>query len=232
MKKVALFFGSFNPIHYGHLSIAKCILQRKYVDEVWLVVSPLNPMKNSVSIDKEQRAKLIEDGLSAESLDEQVKVSRVEFNMPIPSYTIDTLMKLHSDYTNIEFSLVIGEDNLRAFHKWKSYKDIAKMLKIYVYPRKGNDYEGLFNIEIDLSQFKNIEYLSDVDLLEISSTTIRESEKHFEEGIGYQRRGELHKALNAFINAQKGLPNNKELNTRIEMIKNIFDYSYKEFLNA
>lgn len=230
--KVSLLFGSFNPIHYGHIALAECILFRDYADEVWFVVSPQNPLKEDGGTDKDERAHKAELEVSKNSFKHRIKVSRIEFDMAVPSYSIDTLTRLKNEFPQIEFSLVMGEDNLRAFHKWRDYEEIANMVKIYVYPREGNDYKNISEMAPDVKELKNIEYIKDVELLNISSTTIREAEKYLKRGIKHQQSGNLDKALNDFIVAQELIPDNKEINSRVEMIKSIFDYSYKQHINV
>lgn len=230
--KVSLFFGSFNPIHYGHIAIAKTIISGNYADEVWLVVSPQNPLKEGIGTSKEKRAEDAENELQRLSLENVIKICRIEFDMPVPSYTVDTLRKITAENPEIEFSLVMGEDNLRAFNRWKDYETIAKMLKIYVYPRKGNDYSGVSDLPSEILALGTIEYIKDVDLLDVSSTVIREADVFYKKGVALQEKGELHSALNEFLQAQELIPNNSEINSRIEMIKNIFNFSYKEFFNV
>ncbi|MFI3261395.1 MAG: nicotinate (nicotinamide) nucleotide adenylyltransferase [Rikenellaceae bacterium] len=230
--KVSLFFGSFNPIHYGHIAIAESIISGNYADEVWLVVSPQNPLKDNVETTKEKRALDTENELKRLSLDKKIKISRIEFDMPTPSYTIDTLNKITTENPNIEFSIVMGEDNLRAFNRWKDYETIAKMVKIYVYPRQGNDYKGISELDPEILNIKSIEYIKDVNLLNISSSAIREADVLYKKGVAFQEKGELDKALNEFLLAQELTPNNTEINSRIEMIKSIFNFSYKQYINV
>ncbi|MFI3267704.1 MAG: nicotinate (nicotinamide) nucleotide adenylyltransferase [Rikenellaceae bacterium] len=230
--KVSLFFGSFNPIHYGHIAIAESIISGNYADEVWLVVSPQNPLKEGIGTTKEKRAQDAETELQRLSLDKKIKVCRIEFNMPIPSYTIDTLNRIMAENPETEFSIVMGEDNLRAFDQWKDYKTIANMVRIYVYPREGNDYKGISELNPEILELNAIEYIKGVNLLNISSSAIREAKLLYEKGVEFQEKGQLDKALNEFLVAQELTPNNPELNTRIEMIQSIFNFSYKEFINV
>lgn len=133
--KVGLFFGSFNPVHVGHLVIAESLLNTGEVDEVWMVVSPQNPFK--------EKSSLAPEGLRYEMLflatqhHPRVKASNIEFFLPKPSYTIDTLSYLTEQYSDYEFALLMGEDNLSTLHKWKNYEAILKYHDIYVYPRMG-----------------------------------------------------------------------------------------------
>lgn len=139
MKKVGLFFGTFNPIHVGHLIIANHMAHHTDLDEVWLVVTPQNPFKQKSSLLADYHRLMIAQ-IAVED-NEKVKVSNVEFKLPKPSYTINTLVHLKEAYPAIEFSLLMGEDNLRSLHKWKNYDLILKNHDIYVYPRVLTDQE-------------------------------------------------------------------------------------------
>lgn len=133
MKKVGLYFGTFNPIHVGHLIIANYMADYTELDEVWLVVSPQNPFKEKASLLADyHRLTLVKIALEDNS---KVKVSDVEFKLPKPSYTINTLVHLKENHPDIDFSLIMGEDNLRTLHKWKNHEVILDNHNIYVYPR-------------------------------------------------------------------------------------------------
>ncbi|MEE1884544.1 nicotinate (nicotinamide) nucleotide adenylyltransferase [Pedobacter flavus] len=164
---VGLFFGSFNPIHAGHLMIAQYLSNFTSLTEVWLVVSPQNPLKNKKSLanafDRLEMAKL------ATEKSEKIKVSDIEFNLPKPSFTVDTLTYLKEKYPNKEFAVIMGSDNLSSFKKWKNYEVILNNYSIYVYPRPGfeaNEFENHPNIHITATP-----------LMEISSTFVREAIK-------------------------------------------------------
>ncbi|SMO39690.1 nicotinate (nicotinamide) nucleotide adenylyltransferase [Solitalea koreensis] len=162
--KIGLFFGSFNPIHTGHLIIASYMANFTELDKVWLVVSPHNPLKEKNDLihvhDRLEMAKIATE-------DSRIEVSDVELKLPQPSYTIDTLTYLAEKYPQHEFSLIMGGDNLRSLKKWKNYEAILKYYKIFVYPRPGEDlgpWEGHSSIVI-----------TDTPLIEISATFIRKS---------------------------------------------------------
>ena len=130
---IGLYFGTFNPIHVGHLIIANHMASHTNLDQVWLVVSPQNPLKNKDT--------LLEDyhrlALVKVAIEDNPKLiaSDIEFHLPKPSYTSDTLIYLQEKHSQHHFSLIMGEDNLRTFHKWKNYETILKQYRIYVYPR-------------------------------------------------------------------------------------------------
>lgn len=161
--KVGLFFGSFNPIHIGHLIIANYMANHTNLDQVWLVVSPHNPLKDKKDLiqvyDRLEMAKLAIDD------SENIKVSDVELKLPQPSYTIDTLIHLKERYPEHEFSLIMGSDNLKSLKKWKNYTLILRDYHIYVYPRPGdvND-EWLSHPNITITK---------TPLMEISASFIR-----------------------------------------------------------
>lgn len=167
--KIGLYFGSFNPIHIGHLIIANQLVENSDLDQIWFVVTPHNPFKKkSTLLDNHQRLEMVY--LATKDYD-KLKESNIEFNLPQPNYTINTLTYLQEKYENHEFSLIMGEDNLKSFHKWKNYEVILENHNIYVYPRIS---EG----KID-TQFNNHKKIHRVDapIMEISSTMIRKAIK-------------------------------------------------------
>ena len=132
-QKIGLFFGSFNPIHMGHLIIANVMAQNTDLDKVWLVVSPQNPFKPSKGLLHEfDRYDLVKAAIADNF---KLEVSDVEFHLPKPSYTIHTLAYLTEKYPNKEFKVIIGEDNLENFTKWKNHEQILDQYGLYVYPR-------------------------------------------------------------------------------------------------
>lgn len=163
--QIAIFSGSFNPIHLGHQKLAEYLLDKNFVDEVWFVVSPLNPLKDQVQqFDKRVRMDMV---LAAVGNNNRMRVSDVEFAMPVPSYTIDTLKKLTELYPQHQFSLMIGSDNAVIFDQWKDYRQILETYPVLVYPRKGYDFSTV------ASQYPQMQLL-DTPLYDISSTQIRE----------------------------------------------------------
>lgn len=161
--KIGLYFGSFNPIHVGHLIIAQTLFQRGGLDQVWFVVSPQNPFKKQESLAHEHdRLRMVELAIDDNF---QFRASDVEFRMPRPSYTIDTLTYLSDKYPQHQFSLFLGSDNLNHFHKWKNHQAILDNYPILVYPRPG---------EVKTLDHPGVSYL-EAPLLDISATFIRQS---------------------------------------------------------
>ncbi len=173
MKKIGLFFGSFNPIHIGHLVIANHIADSDLIDEVWFIVSPQNPFKKkNTLLEDYHRLALVNEAIED---NDKLKASNIEFSLPKPSYTIDTLVYLTEKYPQYNFSIIMGEDNIKSFHKWKNYEVILKNHAVIVYPRLGVDEEKKTNSEI-LSH-KNVTLLQDIPVMNISASFIRKQIK-------------------------------------------------------
>lgn len=167
MTKIGLFFGSFNPIHQGHLILAQSALNLTDLDKIWLVVSPQNPFKQKKNLLPEyDRMRLAELALQDQH---NILPSNVEFSLPKPSYTIDTLTHLSDRYESYEFSLIMGEDNLQHLHKWKNYEAILKYYRIFVYPRLSAEPAALL-AHPQVHKFE-------APLLNISATFIRQTIK-------------------------------------------------------
>lgn len=167
--KIGLYFGSFNPIHVGHLVIANHLVEHSDLNSIWFVVTPHNPFKKKSSLlDNYERLEMVH--LATESYD-KLKPTDIEFKLPQPNYTINTLAHLEEKYSSHEFSLIMGEDNLKSFHKWKNYQTILELHNIYVYPRVSDG--------VIASEFKNHPKIHKVDapIMEISSTMIRKGIK-------------------------------------------------------
>jgi nicotinate-nucleotide adenylyltransferase len=161
--KVGLFFGTFNPIHVGHMIIASYMAEFTDLEQVWFVVSPQNPMKkNQILLHDYHRLALVR--IAAEN-HRKLKVSNIELSLPKPSYTIDTLTELSAKYPDHEFVIIVGTDNLEIFTQWKDYERILDKYSLYVYPRHG------FNGG-NLTSHPNVK-ITDAPLIEISSTFIR-----------------------------------------------------------
>jgi len=165
--KIGLFFGSFNPVHNGHLIIANYIRETTLLDQVWLVVSPHNPLKQKETLLNEHtRLHLIQIAIDDNP---NLRASNIEFKLPQPSYTIDTLTYISEKYPQHQFSLIMGSDNLESLPKWKNYEQILSHYKIIVYKRTNNEIP-------EFAKSGDVTYL-DVPLLDISSTFIRHSIK-------------------------------------------------------
>lgn len=171
--KIGLFFGSFNPIHTGHLIIANYLQQTTDLEKVWLVVSPQNPLKSKDTLLNEyDRLHLINLAIEGNP---NLSVSNIEFTLPKPSYTIDTLIYLSEKYPQHQFCLIMGSDNIETLHKWKNYQQILDKYPLYVYKRRGSDnnpYAGNPNVQ-----------MLDFPFIDISATFIREGIK---KGISMQ----------------------------------------------
>ena len=170
MKKVGLYFGTFNPIHIGHLVIANHMAEFSDLDEVWFVVTPQSPFKTKKTLlDNHHRYQMVLEATEAYA---KLKPSKIEFDLPQPNYTVNTLVHLNEKYNEeYQFCLIMGEDNLKGFHKWKNYETILENYSLYVYPRIS---EGIIE-----HQFKNHPKISKVDapIMEISSTFIRKNHR-------------------------------------------------------
>jgi len=167
--KVGLYFGSFNPIHIGHLVIANHMVEFSNLDQVWFVVTPHNPFKNKSSLlDDYQRLEMV---YLATKDYTKLKPSDIEFKLPQPNYTVNTLAYLQEKYPDLEFALIMGEDNLKSFHKWKNYEVILENHHIYVYPRISED-----KVKTPFDGHKKI-HLIDAPIMELSSTFIRKAIK-------------------------------------------------------
>ena len=176
--KVGLYFGSFNPIHVGHLIIANHMANYADFDQIWLVVSPQNPLKKKETL-LEDYHRLAIVNIAVEG-NEKLKASDIEFKLDIPSYTVTTLTYLKEKHPTYSFSLLMGEDNIRTFHKWFNYETILENHKIYVYPRALNISEAKLYAEMpehELMQHENVQFVEDVPVMNISSSFIRKSIK-------------------------------------------------------
>ena len=168
--KIGLYFGTFNPIHIGHLIIANHMAENSDLDQVWMVVTPHNPHKQKKTLlDDYQRLHMVH--LATEDYT-KIKPSDIEFKLSQPNYTVNTLAHLQEKYPQNEFALIMGEDNLNSLHKWKNYEVILENHAIYVYPR--------IAAEIEKSALENHPNIHKIDapIVELSSTFIRKSIKN------------------------------------------------------
>ena len=167
--KIGLFFGTFNPIHVGHLTIANHLVEYTDLDQVWFLVTPHSPFKKKNSLlDDHQRLEMVYRAVKDYP---KLRQSDIEFNLPQPNYTINTLTHLEEKYPEHSFALIMGEDNLKSFHKWKNYQVILELHDIYVYPRMSGG-----QMETEFEDHPKIHHV-DAPIMELSSTFIRKSIK-------------------------------------------------------
>ena len=168
-KKIGLYFGTFNPIHVGHLAIANHMVEFSDLDQVWMVVTPHNPhKKKSTLLDNNHRKMMVDIALEEYP---KIKSSAIEFDLPQPNYTINTLAVLEEKYPKQKFCLLMGEDNLKSFHKWKNFEVILSRYELFVYPRlTPNKATAL------LENHPNVTRIA-APIMEISSTAIRKAIK-------------------------------------------------------
>ena len=168
--KVGLYFGSFNPIHLGHLIIANHMLIKTDLDEVWIVVTPTSPFKmRSEMIPEEHRLQMVKLAVSENP---SIFASDIEFNLERPSYTVDTLRFLKEEFPQIEFSVILGEDNYANLDKWKNHREIMDNYRLLIYPRRKSNSTNMINQNTNNDQTV---MCTEAPMIEISSTYIRES---------------------------------------------------------
>jgi len=168
-KKIGLYFGTFNPVHVGHLAIANHMVEFSDLDQVWMVVTPHNPhKKKSTLLDNNHRKMMVDIALEEYP---NIKSSAIEFDLPQPNFTVNTLAVLEEKYPKQKFCLLMGEDNLKSFHKWKNFEVILSRYELFVYPRlTPNKATAL------LENHPNVTRVA-APIMEISSTAIRKAIK-------------------------------------------------------
>ena len=170
--RIGIYGGSFNPVHFGHVGLAKWVIENTDLDELWLLVTPNNPLKPAgILAPEEERLAAVSEAVKDIP---QVKASDFEFHLPRPSYTANTLRELQKAYPDNEFTLVIGEDNLAIFDQWREYNYIMENFRIMVYPR--TQINPITQNNLSVLNHPNILYLKDAPLFDISSTAIRHSQ--------------------------------------------------------
>ncbi|MBE0640861.1 MAG: nicotinate-nucleotide adenylyltransferase [Bacteroidales bacterium] len=184
-KKTGLFFGSFNPIHTGHMILAHYMVEFTGLEQVWFILSPQSPFKKRQTLlEDHHRLALVKEAIED---DQRFRAMDIEFKLPRPSYTIHTLAYLSEQYPVKEFVLIMGSDILPTFHKWKNYEQILKDYQLYVYPRPGfseNPYQG----------HPSVHLIEGVPQVQISSSFIRESISN-----GHDMRYFLPERVNTYI---------------------------------
>jgi nicotinate-nucleotide adenylyltransferase len=167
--KIGIYGGSFNPVHFGHVGLAKWVIENTDLDELWLLVSPNNPLKPAGILAPEaDRLAAVQEAVKDIP---HVKASDFEFGLPRPSYTANTLRELQKAYPEDEFTLVIGEDNLAIFDKWREWEYIASNFRIFVYPRKGSSM--IEDCRLKIEDFLSLIFLKEAPYFNISSTELR-----------------------------------------------------------
>ena len=168
MKKVLLYFGSFNPIHKGHIALAEWVVEQGLCDELIFIVSPQNPLKEQKELAPEfSRYEMCEMACASSRYPEKIKVSAVEFVLEKPSYTINTLRYLREQFgLQMKFSILLGADNIENFDRWREYEEILRDYPLFVYPREGYSVEKFAD---------KITFLKDAPLFDFAATDIRKA---------------------------------------------------------
>jgi nicotinate-nucleotide adenylyltransferase len=173
MEKIGLYFGSFNPVHIGHIAIAGYMTEFTDLRQIWFIVSPQNPLKKRETLlDDYQRLEMTRLAIGD---NDKLKASDIEFKLPVPSYTIDTLAYLNEKHPEKEFCLVMGQDNLFTLHKWKNSEELVRKYSLYVYPRPETLRPASPLLDSILSKADIHEV--DAPLMDISGTFIRDGIK-------------------------------------------------------
>jgi len=193
---IGLYFGTYNPIHVGHLIIANHMVDYTELDQVWLVVSPQNPFKTKASLLADyHRLSLVNVAIEGNN---KLTSSNIEFGLPKPSYTIDTLVYIQEKHPEHSFSIIMGEDNLRTFHKWKNYEQILENHSVYVYPRALTEQERLEqSSEKENPLLKNhskITMCDDAPVMKVSASFIRSAIKN-KKDVRYLLSEPVHKYI-------------------------------------
>lgn len=219
-KRVMLYFGSFNPVHRAHIAIAEYVVEQDLADTVVLVVSPQNPFKDEEGLAPEfERFEGAEAAAAASKYPDRIVASAVELTMPRPSYTIDTLRYLETEFPEARFSILMGGDNAENLDKWRESDRIVGHYPIFVYPRPG-DREARFPAGVTI--------LSGAPEMEVSSTGVRAL---LESGRTHYRAGDLGAAFNDFSRVRAFAPTNAEAAGYLHMIEEIQNYRNTDLMN-
>ena len=175
MRSVALYFGSFNPIHKGHIALAEWVVEQRLCDELIFIVSPQNPLKSATELAPEfSRYEMCEMACQSSRYPDKIKVSAVEFVLDKPSYTINTLRYLRENFgAEMQFSILLGADNIESLDRWREYEEILRDYPLLVYPREGYSVEKFAD---------RIKFLADAPLFDFAATDIR---KEIAEGANF-----------------------------------------------
>lgn len=178
MKQIGLFFGSFNPVHQGHLILANYLVEETALEEVWFVITPQSPFKQKQRLlDNHHRLAMVEEAIEGYP---KLKVSTVEFGLPAPQYTALTIAHLMEKHPEASFSLIVGQDHLKSFHKWYNYQALLEGHQIYVYPRMPEEAlaasKPLKQPKPEILNHSNL-ILVPAPVVEISSSYIRKALK-------------------------------------------------------
>jgi nicotinate-nucleotide adenylyltransferase len=226
-----LYFGSFNPVHRAHIAIAEHVIERGLADMVVLVVSPQNPFKEADGLAPElERFEMARTAAAASRFPDRIAASAVEMTLPRPSYTIDTLRFLAAERPGVEFSILMGEDNLARLPEWREAEAILGRYPIYVYPRAGElrVTSGELRMTSEELRERGITFLENAPLFEVSSTEVR---RLLDSGREHYRRGDFGAAANDFARAREMAPDNTEAAEFLLIIDSILGFRNTDMLN-
>ena len=174
MKQIGLFFGSFNPVHQGHLILANYLVEETALEEVWFVITPQSPFKQKQRLlDNHHRLAMVEEAIEDYP---KLKSSTVEFGLPAPQYTALSVAHLKEKHPETQFSLIMGQDHLKSFHKWYNYEELLQGHKIYVYPRMPEERPAIKQPKPEVTHHPHL-VLVNAPVVEISSSYIRKAHK-------------------------------------------------------
>lgn len=174
MKQIGLFFGSFNPVHQGHLILANYLVEETALEEVWFVITPQSPFKQKQRLlDNHHRLAMVEEAIEDYP---KLKSSTVEFGLPAPQYTALSVAHLKEKHPETQFSLIMGQDHLKSFHKWYNYEELLQGHKIYVYPRMPEERPAIKQPKPEVAHHPHL-VLVNAPVVEISSSYIRKAHK-------------------------------------------------------